>query len=204
MFGTARYAAIIDSFANQFKPEGGHSFLFRRNQKGAAFQVTQEERDTFVAGFERAIKRMQILTLLSCVIFAVPLAFARIKLGEAFETPVIFAYILLVMLPPLALMYWAWDAPTRSLSGRAQKIQALTQDEARRLGFSKITYPRLAIGFCIGVGLVLVRTGGDVLHGSSPYYALFGGGLALFALIQTYRKWRFERADRSNSSIVSR
>lgn len=204
MFGTDRYAAIIETFANQFKPEGGDSFLFRRNQKGAAFQVTQEERDSFVGGFERAIKLMHVLTLMSCVIFAVPAFFAWTKLGEAYETPVIFGYIFLIMLPPLALMFWAWDAPSRSLSGRAQKIQALTQDEARRLGFSKVTYPRLAIGFCIGVGIVLVRTGGDVLHGSGPYYALFGGGLALLALIQTYRKWRFERADRANSSIVSR
>jgi hypothetical protein len=100
----------------------------------------------------------------------------------------------LIIVPFMALFYWAWNAPARELERRTPVGRARTGEEVRRLMFSRITYGQLGTAVLAAVALVWNQsTKYDVLHGWGVLWLVFAAALVLGAAIQAYRKWRYER-----------
>jgi len=99
-----------------------------------------------------------------------------------------------ILVPFIAIFYWAWNAPARDLERRTPEGAAMTKEEARTLAFSKITYGNLSLAALIGIGLIWkMSTRTDVLHGWGVVWLVSGVALIALAGVQALRKWRFSQ-----------
>jgi len=193
MFGNAHLDRLRQAFADQFSGDG-HSFIYRRYQKGAPVRVSKLERDGFVAAFNKRIR----YAMWSIVPATVGLILLLVWLIPDADSPsaqiAIWGGIAAILLPFMVIFYWAWGAPSRELERRTPEGPALSKKEARALAFSKITYGQLAVAALMGVGLVWkMATKVDVLHGSGLVWLVFGGALVLLSGVQAIRKWYFSQ-----------
>jgi len=152
------------------------------------------ERDEFIAAFNRRIR----YAMWSIVPATVGLILLLVWLIPDTDSPAaqiaVWVGIAAILLPFMGVFYWAWGAPSRELERRAPEGPALSKEEARVLGLSKITYGQLALAAVMGVGLVWKMSAKiDVFHGSGLVWLAFGGALVLFAGVQAIRKWRFSQ-----------
>jgi O-antigen/teichoic acid export membrane protein len=193
MFGNAHLDRVRQAFADQFSSDG-HSFIYRRYQKGVPVRVSKLERDGFVAAFNKRIR----YAMWSIVPATVGLILLLVWLIPDSDSPAaqiaMWGGIAAILLPFMMIFHWAWGAPSRELGSRTPEGLALSKEEARTLAFSKITYGQLALAALMGVGLVWkMSTKIDVFHGSGLVWLVFGGALVLLAGVQAIRKWRFSR-----------
>jgi hypothetical protein len=193
MFGNAHLDRVRQAFADQFSSDG-HSFIYRRYQKGVPVRVSKLERDGFVAAFNKRIR----YAMWSIVPATVGLILLLVWLIPDSDSPAaqigMWGGIAAILLPFMMIIYRAWGAPSRELESRTPEGPALSKEEARTLAFSKITYGQLALAALMGVGLVWkMWTKIDVFHGSGLVWLVFGGALVLLAGVQAIRKWRFSR-----------
>jgi hypothetical protein len=193
MFSNPHFDRVRQLFADQFSndPQG---CLYRRGQKGAPIRVSETERNQFVATFNKRIRR----AIWSILPATVGLIFLLVWLSPDSDGPTGeiagWAGVAAILVPFLAIFYWAWNAPFRELKHRVPEGAALTKGEARELAFSKITYGNLALAALMGVGLVWkmsLKT--DVFHGWGVVWLVFGTALIALAGVQALRKWRFSQ-----------
>ena len=99
-----------------------------------------------------------------------------------------------ILAPFLLAYYWAWNRPARALERRPLEGNARSREEVRRLMFAKMTYGRLALAVVFAFATVWkVSAKNDVLHGWGVLWLIFAAVLVVFAGIQAFRKWRYER-----------
>lgn len=193
MFSNPHLDRLRQTFAEQFEPDGG-SFLYRKSMKGAPIRVSVDERDRFIASFNRWL-RYSAWSILPATLILIGLLVWLIPDVESTAGHVAtYAGIALILVPFLAGYYWAWNAPARELERRPQEGSARSRDEVRQLIFSKMTYGQL--GFAVLAGLALVWKASadtDVFHGWGVLWLIFAGLLIVIAGIQALRKWRYER-----------
>lgn len=185
--------ALRQSFANQFS-EDEHGILYRKYQKGPPFRVSRLERDGFVATYIKRMRYAIWCTALLTVGLILLLAWLIPNADSADKQVASWMGITMILLPVMAVHYWAWNAPTRALERRVPEGPALTKDQARVLGLSQITYGQLAIVPVVSAGLVWkmsMKT--DVFHGSGRGWLVLGAAPVVLAAIQALRKWRYGR-----------
>ena len=189
MVGDAHLDRLRQTFADQFSDDG-HSFIYRKYQKGAPVRVTKSERDGFVATFNKRIR----YAMWSIVPATVGLILLLVWLTPDADSPAaqiaMWGGIAAILLLFIVIFYWAWVAPSRELERRTPEGPALSKEETRALAFSKITYGQLALAALMGVGLVWeMSTKVDVFHGSGLVWLFFGAALVILASVQAIRKW---------------
>lgn len=197
MFGNSYFDHIRKIFADQFVSDA-HGYIYRKGQKGAAFRVSEAERDNFIGTFNKRI-RYASWSIVPATISLILLLAWLISEGDRSEAKVAsWIGVGAILLPFLAFSYWSWNAPTRELRKRTPESPALSESEARALAFSKITYGQLSLAALIGIYLVWKKSlKTDVLQGWGIIWLLMGGGLVLLAAVQVLRKWRFSQQQSS-------
>lgn len=173
-------------FAAQFKPAGDR-YIYRRSQTGEAYVVSREERDRFIAEFNR-----KLVWLLSAFVGGVcALAIGFVVLAPNLPEPVSIGGIVALAVPYSIGFRWAWRAPARQLEGRVPVAGAMSRDDARRFALGRVQYGGLAAA-AFG-GLVIASTGlvrGDPPRGWLLIWPAMGAALVVFAAVQAFRKWR--------------
>lgn len=183
-------------FAAQFEPDG-LGYLYRKNFKEAPIRVSAEERDVFVKSFDRTLLCGFILLAVGTVAVILWVTFSAIATGDEVSKVRIFVGLGILMAVFLTLFSWAWTTPARVLSGRMASGAALTQLEVTRKTFERLPWINFPIGIGLFVVMFLKLTGGrDLLSGWNPLWLALTVAAVCFALVQAYRKWRFERRDK--------
>lgn len=190
MFGNSHFDRVRQIFAAQFERDD-NGFRYQRGMKGAAYSVSEAERDQFAATFNKRLGCASwaiapaTITLILLLAWLIPDSDS--DLGKA----AIWVGIAAILIPFVTIYYWAWNAPSRELQRRTPESAALTSDEARSLAFSKITYGQLGLAAVFGVGLVwMMSIEDDVFHGWGMIWLIFGAGLVALSGVQAIRKWR--------------
>jgi hypothetical protein len=194
MLRLQNFDRVRQMFAERFEPDGPN-FLYRKNIKSAPIRVSEAERNTFVATFNRRLRYL-VWMMIAATLLLIGLLIALIPnvdgpsahLGTYVGLGCIFA-------PWMVGYYWAWNGPTRELERRPAVAQAPTREEVRRLKFSKMTYGQL--GFAVMTASFLLwkeAAKTDVFHGWGILWLMFAAALIVGATVQAFRKWRFERS----------
>jgi len=196
MPASPQYDRVRQLFADQFE-EDGDGYLFRKNLKGPAVQVSADERDAFVATFNRSFTR------LTWGLIATLTAFTGMLLAWVLRTNVehvaapIYIGIGLMLTVFMLVSMKVWGAPERALAGRPAAAPELTKDEVKRLAMQRLTWGRLGSATAtFTVALVIVSLRFNLMAGwNRLWLALAGVALAALAY-RAFRKWRFDRLDR--------
>lgn len=162
--------------------------------KGAPIRVSEAERDTFIAAFERRL-RYAAWSLIPATFLLIGLVVLLIPEADSPSATIAMYMGLTAILVPFVVAYlWAWGAPARELGRRPLAGRARTREEVRQLMFARMTYGQL--GFAVLAGLLLVWNASaktDVFHGWGVLWLGFGGALVAAAALQALRKWMYER-----------
>lgn len=190
MFGNSHFDRVCEIFADQFEQDA-NGFRYRKGIKGAAYRVSEAERNQFIATFNKRLRYASWAIAPTTIVLIVLLAWLIPESDSDLENAAIWIGIAAILIPFIAIYYWAWDAPARELQRRTPESAALTREEARSLAFSKITYGQLGLAAAFGVGLVWMRSiDEDVFHGWGMIWLIFGVGLVVLSGVQAIRKWR--------------
>lgn len=193
MFNNPHFDQVRQNFADQFEQDGA-GFLYRKSMKGAPIRVTDTERDSFVASFNRRLRYAAWSVLPATVLVIGLLAFLVPDVESATGKLAMGFAIGLILGPFLLFYYWAWNAPARELERRPVAGVARTREEMRRIKFAKLTYGQLAFVPVIAAVLLLkVSADNDVFHGWGILWLVLAGALVALAAIQAIRKWNYER-----------
>jgi hypothetical protein len=193
MFGNAHLDRLRQTFADQFSV-GEQGLFYRKYQRGAPIRVSYSERDEFVAAFNKRIRYATWSIFPPTVGLILLLVWLTPDADSAIAQIAMWGGIAAILLPFMAIYYWAWNAPSRELERRTPEGPALTKEEARAVAFSKITYGQLLIAALMGAGLIWKKsTEIDVFHGWGVVWLTFGVGLVVLAGVQAIRKWRFNQ-----------
>lgn len=197
MFGNARSDHLRQIFADQFSV-GEHGLINRKHQKGAPIRVSKAERDGFVAAFNKRIRYATWFIFPATVALILLLVWLTPGADSPVSLIAMWGGIVAILLPFMMIYYWAWNAPSRELERRTPEGPALTEEEARALAFSKITYAQLALAALIGVWLIWkMSTKVDVFHGWGVVWLAFGAAVVVIAGVQAVRKWYFNQQQTS-------
>lgn len=193
VFGNAHNARLRQAFADQFEAEGTGVF-YRKYMKGPAIRVTEAERDAFISTFQRRL-RYALWGIVPATLLLIGLL---VLLVPDVDTPMakvaIYAGLATILIPFLAVYFWAWNAPARELARRTPTGGARTREEVRHIAFSKMTYGRLGSAFIMALSLVWNASAkNDVFHGWGILWLVFSGVLIVAVAIQAFRKWMYER-----------
>lgn len=193
MFLNSHFDRVRQLFADQFSADP-RGFIYRKGQKGASIRVSEIERDQFVERFNRRL-RYATWSIFPATVGLILLLVWLIPDADSPEGKIaVWVGIAAILVPFMAIYYWAWNAPSRELGRRSPEGSALTKGEARALAFSKITYGQLALAALMGAGLIWKRsTETDVFHGWGVAWLVFGAALIILAGVQAIRKWRFSQ-----------
>lgn len=179
------------AFAEQFEADGNKLF-YRKYGKGRAILVTESERGSFVADFNRRLRyAIWTIPFLTILVIGLPIFF----MPEAQSAAGPWLAIGIALIPPVVIILWAWNAPERELRSRISSAPARSRDEFRRIAFGKLTYGSLASAAISAIFLPYMMSFKlDVLHGWGRLWLVVAGALILLAGVQALRKWNHERS----------
>jgi hypothetical protein len=193
MFGNSHFDRMRQTFQDQFSTDL-NGFIYRKNQKGVPIRVSASERDDCVTTFNKRIRYVMWSIFPATLLLILLLVWIIPDPNSQMASVAIWIGLAAILVPFMAVFYWAWNAPARELQHRTPAGAALTKEEARTLAFSKITYGRLALAAAMSVGLVWEMSAKmDVFHGGGMVWLVVGGLLIAFAGVQAIRKWRFNQ-----------
>ena len=197
MLGVRGFDLIRKQFADQFEPDGD-GFFYRRYGRDAAIRVTADEKQRFIATFNCHLKFAFWGMMVAIVALAIICVTYAVETNTEISDRTIYIGLGVITVAFIAANFWARSLPTRELRYRATVGERRSRDEMRRLMIEKITYGQLAMVGLIGVYCLLrVNYHADLLSGFNAFW-LIGGALDLvLALIQAFRKWRFEFAKKA-------
>jgi hypothetical protein len=198
MFTNSHYDRLKESFADQFEPDRG-GFVYRKRMKGAPIQMTQGERDRFIADFGRRLRYGSWSIIPATMVLIGVLALLVPDIDSPLAQFAMYGGIAAILVPFLVFFYWAWNAPERELGHRLPAGPPRSKDDVSRVAFARISYGQL--GLAVLAALLLIWRASamsDVFHGWGVLWLVFAGALILAAAIQALRKWRLER-DRSHT-----
>lgn len=184
---------LRQSFAAQFEPEEGRSFLYRQDQKGPAIRLNADERQQFIQAYDRAIRWSFWGMFGGTVVVCGALTVA---LGRQIESRPWILYLPLigVMAGFVAWQMWARYAPARALSRRLPVAPALSSAASKGLAMRKLSYGQLTIGALAAPFMIWnASRAWDVTQGWGLLWIAGGGAVFVLVVVQAFRKWRFER-----------
>lgn len=194
MFRNSHLDRVRQTFADQFADDSP-GFIYRKGQKGAPIRVSERERNEFISTFNRRVRYATWSIFPATVVLILLMAWLIPDAHSTAADLAVWVGIGAILLPFMAVIYWAWNAPSHELQRRTPEGAALSKAEARALAFSKITYSQLALAALMGAGLVWKKSGEtDVFHGWGVVWLISGGGLIGLAGIQAIRKLRFNQS----------
>lgn len=181
----------VGSFASQFDRDGD-GWLYRRDLRGPAYRITDEERLAFTAAFERSRDRLLLVALVGGML-AVISAFA-IQPGPwlpPWTIGVVCGGLLISVL--LGGFLWFWRQPERTLAARRPDAPARSWMEASRIRLSRTSW-----GSILSRAVLVVLVGGlNARHlRSEPWGEFWLAALVVLALVvvsDAIRKWRLAR-----------
>jgi hypothetical protein len=103
--------------------------------------------------------------------------------------PLFYGGLGIIVLPASALMYWLGGAPARTFRGRDSLGPEPTKNEVRAVSFRKMSYQRLAFVALVGGASYAYIARGEW----DRRWMVIPPLIVLFAAVQAFRKWRFER-----------
>ena len=194
MFNNPHFDNVRRIFADQFESDGS-GYLYRKGMKGPPIRVSEAERDTFISDFNRHLRLAAWSVVPTTVLLIGLLVIFIPDVDSPIAQTATYIGIGCILVPFLLVYYWAWNRPARELERRPVEGNARSREEVRRLMFAKLTYGRLALAVVFAAAMVWkVSAKNDVLHGWGVLWLIFAAALVVFAGIQAFRKWRYERS----------
>jgi hypothetical protein len=193
MFSTAALDRLAGSFADQFEADGA-GYLYRRSMRGAPIPVTAAERDAFVAGYRRTMRRVGWSLVPSTIVLILALVALFPDADDGTAQAATFGGLGLFALILFPVCYRAWTVPAQSLERRAPVGMPLDRATVRRRALALLSYRQL--GFlaagAIAFGARAITRG--VQDRSDICILLAAIALLLLAAVQALRKWHAARA----------
>ena len=160
-------------FADQFETDGD-GYLYRRFSKGAAIRVSAQERDGFVAAFDRTLRRA-----------------IWISLGGGIGLGVVLAVVAGVA--GLAWRFWrVYTAPSHDLRHRLPVARERSGADMQRLALARLGYRQLGLGVAGAVVVLAIKIPQWRTTSGQLWIAFAVATLAVF-VVQGLRKRRFAR-----------
>ena len=188
---------LKDKFEAQFE-EQDDRLMYRRSGKGAAYQVSEEEREAFIHKFVVALRWNALVTMAGALAIMASVFLVTFALTDN-PNPAVLMTALVVPSGALIMImarfnYYAMARPERELASRRIASPPLSPEAARAKSLSSVDYGQLAIAPLAGL-MIVWRMARDVdpFHGWGELIWLIPVSLALFALAQAYRKYRLNR-----------
>jgi len=188
---------LMRPFVNQFDEYQGH-LVYRHHSKAAPIRVTEAERDSFIAEFERFANRliwwsfpMLLLTILGLVI-----------LDEQAVLPMphwVQVAVGLLLLPVFVILCLrALGAPKRKLAGRAPMGGERSTGEMRQVLIKQMPWPHLILPLIMGCGAAWlafnITPQARIDHWwLLPILLLFAACMILAGVWMICLKWKNER-----------
>lgn len=194
MFGSFRNQALR-VFSDQFESEGA-GIVYRLNQTGAPIRVSQEERDRFVAAFDRAYQYLLWGFGLCVSMVMLGLVVAAAASGRPLSTAHVYAATAVWIGLLLASTWWIWNAPARALRGRMTAGKAYSKSDVRRRVLTRTPYRNFIVAAgAVGVLYFNLTGGRDLLAGWNLLWSILAVTALAAVGIQVYRKWSGERPE---------
>lgn len=191
------FGSLQTLFAAQFEATDT-GYTYRKLSKGPAIKVTTQERSAFIKAFDLTLLcglGLLVVGTISLILWA---AFSASMAGEDVSKVRLSVGLVLLISAILGLHLWGWNAPAHALQDRAPSAPALSKAESTRRAFQQMPWINFPIGIAIFVGMFLKVTGGrDFLSGWNPVWLALTVAAVSFAVLQAYRKWRFEHHDKN-------
>ena len=200
MFGIGKdhWAQSRQIFEDQFELSG-QDYLYRRWQKGPPILVTAAERRCFIEDYGRRLRYSNWGIFGGLLLFSALVVGWTVQSGSDFPDIPIYFGISVIAVAGIAYILRAGTAPARELGRRAVLGPARSRVEMRRVMLSKMTYGQLATTSFAGAILPFILRGDqDVFSGWGRLWLLFSGLIILLAIVQAFRKWRFDRENKSD------
>ncbi len=187
-------------FLDQFEDTGGTDWLYRYNAVGAAYRVTADEKDAFVAAYDRWQKRsiwiiLPIYIGVCIFFFALPPFRDLHKTNPSLNALRTMGLYLLVIGMNIVNGRLAMRAPIHALTARTPVAPALSNTERRR-----VLLDRLPGSVVFGMGLLaafvlLFLVLADPQWSDPLWLCLAGACVAacVWAAVQGTRKWAIAR-----------
>jgi hypothetical protein len=193
----ARNSATLEAtFARQFEERSGYIF-YRRTpfthppfQSPRAFTVSREERDRFIADFNRDApliqKKIARDFFIAIVSFMVSAAFVRI-IASHWDVLILTVHLITIFVIENRRLKFIWDAPVRALIGRPSSDWAPEPTKRFYKPIKNYTMGELVLGILfgiIGAGSLtgLVRTGRGPNIGLE-FYAFVAALMSYFVIV---------------------
>lgn len=197
-----------DKFLDQFDWDGG-DWLYRFKTTGAAYRVTDAEKDALVATFDRQQRWSFWLALPLLLAFVVwflwsaPTAAPGSFLAEVRSFGPFFLGMLLGWGVRFAIDHFTFRAPLRALGQRTPVAPALPKKERRRLTLEQLPLTVL-VGTATVSFLVLLFVALERPPMGPPGWTLVVASVAALAwvAIQGTRKYLLTRADYAANNLI--
>ncbi len=186
IFRKRRPSHVVELFSTQFE-EDGEAFIYRKNGTGAAYRVTQRERDDFIDDFRRGW-RMAVIGIVTATLL---LCGALVMMDVDAEGPGGYLFGFAICVPVFLWTKRLYAAPEARLQNRRVLARAMTADESRHHALSQISYAQLACAPLAGLLIVTMTSSEvDVTQGWGRTVWLVPIALTVLAVVQARRKTR--------------
>jgi len=189
-----------DKFLDQFEWDGG-DWLYRYKMTGAAYRVTDAEKDRLVAVFDR----QQTLWWWIGLPIVLAIAFGLIWI-TATPAPGSFLAAIKPLVAGTAWMFglalrfvvdrFTFRIPLRALANRKPVAPAWSKEERQRLALDRIASAPLFGGALVcAIVLTVFLVEGGLTSGTGQIIIVCLAASLLLAAFTGYRKWQLARAD---------
>jgi len=193
MPGNPFFYGVRQLFADQFQADA-EGYLYRKNLKAAAIDVSAAERDAFVAQFNRRLTMLYGAFVAAVLVFLAGVVTWAVRTNPVRIEPPL--YVGLGVLVTLFMLGWARaaGAPARALAGRAPAAPELSGDEVRRLAFQRLTWAQLGTSAVIfAFTLFGLSRRFNLLAGWNRLWLVLAGAAFAAVAYRAFQKWRFEQ-----------
>lgn len=182
----------IELFASRFE-EDSDRYLFRAGPRIAPVPVTVAERDEEIARYRRSRRYLFFGALVILLIAIIALA-VSVPQTAALDPHILILPLILVWLVPFVLIWLRlWNMPVRRFENRLPVGAGRTAQQARRFAFERLKWTKLAVVPVIALVILIPRHDESTSGWWFDIKLVFAGLLILLAIVQAFRKWRFER-----------
>lgn len=186
-------ASPHEQFLDQFEMDGGN-WLYRYKEIGAAYRVTDAEKDTFVAGFDRRQKRFMWAAL--AIYGGLFLGLLLLYLPSTAPPFLGFWLYLLAATSRFIADQFAFRVPMRALEHRAPVAPGLSKAERRRRALDGVPAAGLFGAAAMSAIILLLLALSGMLTSRFGLWMTAGcAGVLLWTGVQSYRKWQVAQAD---------
>lgn len=202
MYKASAYDPRLDRFLDQFEADGD-DWLYRYKKTGAAYRVTEAEREAFLAAFDR--QRRQLFWIRLAIVGGLAIiGLPSLWLGShsPFKDMNPFWGSLIIGVSLLVDHLFGYRVPEHAFDGRAPVAPALSLTERRRLALERLPLTVVVGTATVTFVLLLYFALERPPIGSVGLAVIIASVAALvWAIVQGMRKWQLERAYAASNLI---